>query len=223
MLGRFASAAIVLAATCVVSNPVRAAAYSFITAPVSFDSQLSLGFTFTANTSFAVTSLGYYDFQEDGFLTAHDIGIFLGDGAAGPGPLLASTTLAAGASGVLGANSFRYQSISPLMLTAGQTYTIAGLSPNASGNDAWVYGGPLEVTGFSVDPRITIPLNAARFIQPSPGGMLADPNTHFGDYQFYAVNFNGITAVFEPGSLLMLSTALAGLGALRRRGRVPPG
>ncbi|MGA9868965.1 MAG: VPLPA-CTERM sorting domain-containing protein [Acetobacteraceae bacterium] len=213
----FALAAVLLAATSLPAASAEAAAYSFTSAPVAVDTQLSLGFTFTANTTFNVTSLGYYDDLGDGFLTAHDVGIFQGDGASGPGPLLASTTLAAGTSGTLGPNDFRYQAIAPLTLTAGQTYTIAGLSPNVGVNDAWVYGGPSEVTGFSVDPDITIPLDAARYIYFPPGGVLTDPSDHFSDYQFYAVNFNGPTAIPEPAALALLLVGMGGLAAAKRK------
>ena len=179
------------------------------------DTQLSLGFVFTANTSFNVTSLGYYDYQGDGFLTAHEVGIFSSSGT-----LLASTTLAAGTSGVLGPNDFRYQAISPLALVAGDAYTIAGLSPNLSGNDPWIYGGPSETTGFSFNPDITIPLNAARYLY-YPGG-LVDPPDHYADYQFYAVNFNGpVSNVPEPSTWAMILLGFAGLGvAGYRRAKV---
>lgn len=213
----FALAAVLLAAASLPAAKAEAAAYAFTTAPTAVDTQLSLGFTFTANTTFNVTSLGYYDDLGDGFLTAHDVGIFQGDGASGPGPLLASTTLAAGTSGTLGANDFRYQAIAPLTLIAGQTYTIAGLSPNIGTNDAWVYGGPSEVTGFSVNPDITIPLDAARFIYLPPGGVLTDPSDHFSDYQFYAVNFNGPTSIPEPAALALLLVGIGGLAAAKRK------
>jgi hypothetical protein len=132
--------------------------------------------------------------------------------------MLASTTLAAGMSGLLGANDFRYQSITPLQLIAGQTYTIAGFSPlTGSGNDAWVYGGPNEITGFAVDPAISIGADAARFDYNT--GVLADPSTHFSDYQIYAVNFQ-LGAVPEPASwaLMIAGIGLAG-GALRLKRR----
>ena len=190
-----------------------AAAYSFSTAPVSIDRQLSIGFVFTPTKDVTVTSLGYYDDLGDGFKTEHQVGIYFGDGMAGAGPLLALTTLAAGTSGVLGANDFRYQSIAPLLLKAGQTYTIAGTSPNPNDtNDPWVYGGPNEYTGFAVDPRISIGLNAARFTYDA-GPNLVDPAQHCCDYQFYAVNFDFTSTVPEPDSLAIMTLGLAVLGA----------
>ena len=218
-LGKLLLAAVVLGGTAAAGATAEAAAYSFISAPVAFDTQLSPGFTFTANTSFKITSLGYYDYQGNGFLTPHDVGIYQGDGASGPGPLLVSTTLAASTSGTLGPNDFRYQAIAPLTLTAGQTYTIAGLSPNTTGNDAWVYRRSVGGHRVQRGSRITIPLDAARFSYFPPGGVLADPDMHFSDYQFYAVNIDGPTSAPEPASLTLLGVALAGLGLMSRRKR----
>ncbi len=94
---------------------------------------------------------------------------------------------------------------------AGDTYTIAGLSPNISGNDPWVYGGPSEYAGFSVNPDITIGLNAARYTYGTP--TLVDPTGHYGDYQFYAVNFNGpVSSIPEPATWAMMLVGFAGLG-----------
>ena len=59
--------------------------------------------------------------------------------------------------------------------------------------DAWVYGGPNEYTGFSVNPLITIGPNATLF---NESASLTDPSMHFSDYQFYAVNFTA--AVPDP-------------------------
>jgi PEP-CTERM motif len=212
-----AAALAVLAATPALAAP----AYTFASAPISFDTQLSLGFTFTANTNFNVTSLGIYDDQGDGFITFHDVGIFAGDGAAGPGALLASTTFATGISGVLGANDFRYQTIAPLALVAGQQYTIAGLFPNIGSNDPWVYGGS-AITGFAANPSITIAPNAARYTYFPPGGVLTDPNLHFSDYLVYAVNFDGLAAggIPEPASWALMLGGFGLVGsAMRRRQR----
>ena len=221
---RSASAIVILSGLAVAAQKSNAAAYVFGTAPVSIQGQYTLGFTFTAVTDVVVTSLGYFDDLGDGFQTQHVVGIFSGDGANGPGTLLTSTTLASGKSGVLGANNFRYQNIPSFTLVSGQVYTIAGLSPNYSTvNDAFVYGGPLEITGFAVSPFISIAANAARFSFNTP--TLMDPALHFnGDFQIYAVNFGGpvlsAALVPEPATWLMM---VGGFGfvasALRTRKR----
>jgi hypothetical protein len=204
-------------ATLLSASAEASVAYTFTSSPISYDTQLSLGFTFTANVNFDVTSLGYYNYLGTGFLTPHEVGIFSGDGGFAAGPLLASTTLASGTSGTLGPNDFRYQAITPLALVAGDTYTIAGFSPNISGNDPWVYGGPSETTGFSVNPNITIPLNAARYTYDS--GVLLDPSSHYADYQFYAVNFNGpVSTIPELSTWAMMLCGFAGLGLAGYRG-----
>ncbi|HWE99719.1 MAG TPA: PEPxxWA-CTERM sorting domain-containing protein [Caulobacteraceae bacterium] len=203
-----------------------AAAYVFTSAPSSAQGQQTLGFTFTANQDFTITSVGYYDLGGDGFQTDHEIGIYAGDGMVAPGALLVSTDLAAGESGVLGADSFRYQDITPLDVTAGSTYTIAGVSPNYSTlNDAFDYIGPDDMNGFAVSSLITIGPDAARYYYYTP--TLVDPSLHYGNYQIYAVNFQGpgLDAVFtrpgsvpEPGAwaLMLIGLGLAG-GALRAR------
>ena len=112
-----------------------APACTFTTAPSAFaddGGSVSLGFNFTVNTDVTVTSLGYHDFDGDGFLRPHDLGIFFG------GTQIAGTTLAVGTSGTLGPNNFRYQAIAPLVLLAGQQYIIAGFSPNPA-------NGPLSI------------------------------------------------------------------------------
>ena len=216
--------AALLAGACAMlpAAALAALAYGFTTAPISYDRQLSLGFTFTANVTQTVTSLGVFDEGGDGFLTAHDVGIFAGDGALGAGALLASTTLASGTSGSLGANNFRYQSISGLTLVAGQTYTIAGFFPgdNAGANDAWVYGGPTYLTGFTVNPAITIGPDAARYTYDS--GSLVDPGSHFFDYQIYAVNFETAAAVPEPATWAMMIAGFGLVGGTMRRSRTKP-
>ena len=201
-----------------VAGHAQAGVYSFTTAPNSYDRQLSLGFTFTTNTAVEATALGYYDDQGEPFLTSHEVGIYTGDGLYGAGTLFVSTTLAAGTSGTLGADDFRYQSITPLLLPADQTYTIAGLSPCSGGcNDPWVYGGPTELTGFTVEPIISIGPDAALFTY-DPGG-LTDPASHYSDYQIYAVNFLASGVPESPIWAMMLSGfALVGL-RLRRRMR----
>ena len=182
------------------------AIHGFATSPVSNDTQLSLGFTFTVTAPTVVGGLGYWDQGGDGFLTPHEVGLFLGDGADGPGPLLLSTTLAAGKSGVLvrgGAwgdgtmapSGFRYRQTSAL----------------PAETMGFVFGS--LVAGLDYAKHVYIGPNAAPYAYRTP--TLADPSSHFGDYQFYAVNF---VAVPEPAMMLV---GFAGLGFVEyRRSRV---
>jgi hypothetical protein len=188
---------------------------------------LTLGFTFSVNQTLTVTSLGFYDDNGDGFISPHEVGLFAGDGLAGPGPLLGVTTLAAGQSGTLGANDFRYQAITPVTLIAGQSYTVAGLSPNyATANDAFVYGGPSEIDGFSVSPWINIIPGDTRFAFDTPS--LVDPNLVFSnEFEVYAVDFDGPGLIApalrgpapEPATWAMLLMGFGGVGGVLRRSR----
>lgn len=169
--------------------------FNFASAPTSTDLPLSLGIQFTANTEISVTSLGYYDFGDDGFLSSHLVGIFDSNGV-----LLGSTTLAAGTGATL-VGDFRYQTIAPIILSEGETYVMAATT---NGNlDPWAYGVPgTTITGFSVDPAITISPNAALFLYQADN-ILRDP-TNTAGYTIYAgPNVMG-DAVPEPatGSLM---------------------
>jgi PEP-CTERM motif len=218
-----------------VFNGVGYPVYGFTESPIAQDTQLSLGFTFTVTAPTVIIGLGYWDQNGDGFLTPHEVGIFLGDGADGPGPLLVSTVLAAGKSGVLVAggawadpamapSGFRYQQTTALMLVPGQSYTIAGLSPNLdpAENDPWVYGGPSETNGFRFGGALTTGLGYAKNIAIGPDAAryaydtptLTDPSLHYSDYQFYAVN---MIAAPEPTTWTMMLLGFAGLGYLRSR------
>jgi hypothetical protein len=78
----------------------------------------SLGYEFKMSSTQTVSQLGYFD---NGLITeSHSVGIY----AAG-GTLLISATVSS--TDPLTAN-FRYHSIAPITLTAGQTYFIAGVS-----------------------------------------------------------------------------------------------
>ncbi|HSU30713.1 MAG TPA: DUF4082 domain-containing protein [Bryobacteraceae bacterium] len=173
--------------------------YSFTSANQTFfDAPATLGFVFTANSSFQVDSLGWFDATGEGFSSQHTIGLF--DSA---GTLLASTTLSTSTSDTID-GGFRYHSIAPITLTAGSEYTLAGTS-----------GGPMDswtvndlVNDFAVNPAFTIGPNAARF---SYGTELVDPDSHFSDYLVYSgPNLEGqelISATPEPASFLLVAIA----------------
>jgi hypothetical protein len=173
----------------------------------------TLGWLFTTNSPVTVDALGYFDFGGDGLAVPHEVGIF--DSA---GNLLTSATVAPGVADPL-IDGFRYVSISPYNLPAGQTFTIGGAadrSINSSGFDLWLR----DVTSLTSDPSITIPSNAGRFIPT------ADAHAHFptmdGESNVFAgPNFligPAPSSVPEPNSLALLVTGgLPLLGFLRRR------
>ena len=180
-------------------------AMSFTSAITSSQSQLSLGWVFTTNSAVTVDALGYYDYQGDGFITPHTVGIFDSGGT-----LLISASLSAGTSDPL-TGSFRYVSISPYTLTAGQTFVIAGTTEGPS--DPWAYGNaPGSIQGFTVNPAISIGNNASRYLYQGDNILRDPPNPYI--YTVYAgPNFQ---AVPLPPSLLLLGSGLLGLVGWRR-------
>jgi hypothetical protein len=200
---------LLFAATCLFGAQLAVcdSMYSFSSVNQTFsDNPLTLGFVFTANSSFEVDSLGWFDATGEGFSSQHTVGLF--DSA---GTLLTSITLSAGTSDSI-SGGFRYHSIAPITLATGSEYTLAGTS-----------GGPMDswtindfVNDFTVNSAFTIGQNAARF---SYGTELVDPDSHFSDYLVYSgPNLAGhelISATPEPASFLLV--ALAGCTLLVSR------
>lgn len=182
--------------------------YTFGNANGTFtDNPVTLGFVFTADQAFSVTSLGWFDAAGDGFQNSHTVGIFDSNGN-----LLTSTTLEAGVVDPL-SGSFRYRAVTPITLESGSTYTLAGTSGGSS--DAWTQNDLL--TDLSVNPAFTIGPDAARF---SYGPDLVDPDSHYSDYMLYAgPNLEGApvaSATPEPADILLLALGLPILFLVRK-------
>lgn len=183
--------------------------YTFTSVSQTFtDQPLTVGFTFTTNNAFAVSSLGWYDATGNGFLSPHTVGIFDANGN-----LLSSTTLVTGTSDPLN-GSFRYQSIAPVTLEAGNAYTLAGTTGGSL--DPWTVND--DVSGFSVNSAFTVGPNAARFTY---GSGLVDPADHFSDYRVYSGPNLAGTPVPEPATLLLLGLAAPFLFIVRKHRSYP--
>ena len=90
----------------------------------------TLGFEFTATSTFWATDLGFFDSSADGLAEAHAIGLWDNSGT-----LLASTVLPSGMAGTL-VSGFRYVPIAPVLLTPG-SYRVGALF--SSGADPVVF------------------------------------------------------------------------------------
>jgi hypothetical protein len=169
------------------------------------DEPVTLGFVFTANSTFEVTSLGWFDGTGNGFQSPHTIGLF--DSA---GNLLISTVVGTSDSF---SDSFRYHPIAPITLEAGNDYTLAGTSGGQL--DSWTVND--FVSGFTMNSAFTVGSNAARF---SYGTELVDPSSHFSDYLVYAgpnLERHGVTsATPEPAGLVLVLLGVTALLAVRR-------
>lgn len=138
----------------------------------------AIGFTFVAKTNITVTELGYYDDGGDGLGIDHPVTLFDATGTT----RLAEATVRAGTVDTL-RGKFRYRSITPVNLTAGTTYVLAGYHDSASTSDVFVYGTLLE--GFITDSRITIASSSSRYLYYSGGTPLPFPTQSIG-YIIYA-------------------------------------
>ena len=95
----------------------------------------NLGWYFQVSESVVVGHLGFFDLDGDGLAISHQVGLWLDDGT-----LLAQTTVQdATASPVIGPINdlggsregvFRYEAITPVTLTLGNTYVIGGKIDN---------------------------------------------------------------------------------------------
>lgn len=191
-------------------------AMNFESAPVAHEGYMILGWTFTTNSSITVTGLGYYDYQQDGFATGHQVGIFDSQGT-----LLTSAYLSPGTDAGLD-GFFRYVSIVPVTLSAGQTFIVAGTT--GGDYDLWAYGNgdgilqwpaTVPLLGLSADSRIAIDPEGALY-QYDTSGVLKSPANHYGNYTIYAGPNFVIASVPLPSSLLLLIPGFLGLVGMRR-------
>lgn len=167
------------------------------------DLPATLGFLFSVKNDFTVTSLGWFDDCLNGFQDAHTVKLFDANGA-----LLASATLSPGMVDPL-SGSFRYSTITPVTLTAGSTYLLAGTT-----GDSDPYTVNDNFRGFSIDPNFMIATDAGRYADHAPGFVY--PDQHYSDYMVYAgPNLDGAASP-EPGTIALLAAGCAGL-MLRRR------
>lgn len=178
------------------------------TGPTLGNPPFTLGSQFTANSNVLVTALGIFDDSQDGLVDRYEVGLF--DSI---GNLLTSTIVPNGTAGTL-INQFRYASITPFALSAGQTYEIGALY--LDGNDGLIgpgFGGP---TNFGTDPAITF--NTSTY---TSGNTLSAPLNSVGGAGYFGPNFIvSSTAVPEPGSVAMLiGMGATGAGVFLRRRR----
>lgn len=181
-----------------------AVAFGLTGGGVHSTSDITLGYNFTVNSnSINITNLGFWDMNNDGFVSSHQIGIWDTSGH-----LLTSTTLATGSGATL-LNGFRYASLSTaLLLNANTTYVIGG----NIGSDGYVQNSSVTNLGTAVSFGISRLNNSATgFLFPNTG-FPADTGAYFGPNFQYTVS-----AVPVPAAVWLFGTGLVGLTGLARK------
>ncbi|MCK9377799.1 MAG: DUF4082 domain-containing protein [Syntrophobacterales bacterium] len=153
----------------------------------------SLGTEFTANSSFTVNQLGFFDYLGDGLTEGHDVGIYDLDQN-----LLTSTTVT-NADPLVG--HFRYHATTPVTLLAGHTYRIAAVT----GNELFTWAPE----GYFTDPNVTYVISAY-----TASAVLTYPNETFsGETGYFGPDFQTVPV---PPATYLLGSGLLGLIGWRK-------
>jgi hypothetical protein len=155
----------------------------------------TLGWDFTANKSLSVNALGFFDDSQDGLTDSHDIGLWDSSGN-----LLANTTVTT--TDPL-TNQWRYSAVSPVTLTAGDTYYVGALY--LDGNDPNVFAGDSGVVTTTANITYLESMYEASSTLSFPTSSVSGGPGYFGP------NFSA-PAVPEPSTWAMMLLGFAGLG-----------
>jgi hypothetical protein len=165
----------------------------------------SLGWTFQPLTDIDVTALGAFDYVVPG-TGVLDVGLWDSTGT-----LLASGTINAASTSI---NQSLYQSITPVMLTAGQTYYLAAYSPSASFS-FYVVGPDNGPNGGNATMSPEIRLGAVAYT-PNAGFAFPEITEGSSGDAIIAPNFQ-FTVVPEPSTFCLLGVGLVILLAIQHQ------
>ena len=202
--------ALIAAVGCIAALSARADVPALaITIPGAFTdygaSTWNLGWSFTVNSPATVYGLGNIDIDTNAFGgTPQKVGLWDSTGT-----LLASVSV--DSTGTL-VDNWRFESITPLDLTVGQTYVVGG-------QGGAKYTG---LTAITVDPSITY--TSDLYLSLALGDPLTEPVNTEGlttpaSAGFFGANMEltPTTPTPEPGTLALAGLGVAGFLAARRR------
>lgn len=165
----------------------------------------TVGWSFQVGAaSLMVNAVGLFDAGGTGFAQSHELGIWNSSNS-----LLLDVTIPAGTVDPL-SGSYRFQSITPLVLNGGATYVIAAFYPGASA-DSVVAGA----ASGGVSSALTL-LQSSQTVL-SVGATFAEPNLSAGlSDGIFGPNFE-FTPTPEPSGLALAGLGFAAVAILRKR------
>jgi hypothetical protein len=201
-----ASATVLAIGTAVMAVPAKAGlapGVDFTSRGLGQDNYIwSLGYQFTANPGATVVGLATWNSWD--YAGSVEVGLW------NSSQTLLVSTFVSTASPTIGSADWSYSLITPVALTAGDTYFVASFGTAAD----YTY----ETGGFSVDPRINFVQDA--WIYNTIGLSFPDQTDGFTASNgggFFGGNVILGSSIPEPVSMALFGVGLAGLALIRRR------
>ena len=204
------------------SAALAAAGWEFTTPGNSFtNGQWDFATAFTANSAVTVSGLGYYADPVTGNADGNPVALYQCADAAclTTGTLLASANV----TNIYALNGhFRYVTITPVTLVAGDSYEVAGVS----NSDNYTWNDP----GFTVDPALTILTTSGQASRwdhsPTPDFLtssgfidLGGEDGYWGPDVFLGPASGFTIGAPEPSTWAIMLVGIAGIGGALRNSR----
>lgn len=223
MIRRFVLLVAVLVPCTALAVPMPAIVLDGATNVYDFNgTSYTLGFAFTPVADLQVTSLGFFDFENNGLNESHQVGIWKDSNGEFSAPILVGT-VAIGTTDPL-IDNFRYTSAlsGTTTLTAGQAYRIGAFISNANQDvvlwNAWNTGTTATVGYNTVNTSLISSDFPNSTVASAANASFVWPNgPQFGGFGpgFFGPNFRA-EVLPEPSSLALAALGMLGISAVRR-------